>query len=35
MDKKYEDNYKKINEFHDDKNYIRLINELKRLGVLR
>ena len=35
MSKKYEDRYKKINEFHDNKNYVRLIDELKKLGVLQ
>lgn len=34
MEKKYEDNYKMINEFHDGKNADRLILELKKLGII-
>ena len=34
MDKKYEDRYKKINEFHDGKNYKRLIKELQKLDII-
>lgn len=34
MDKKYEDRYKKINEFHDGKNGDRLIEELKKLNII-
>lgn len=35
MDKKYEDRYRKINEFHDGKNGERLIKELIKLGILK
>jgi len=35
MDEKYEENYKKINEFHDGKNGDRLIEELIKLGILK
>ena len=35
MDKKYQNRYKKINEFSDGKNGDRLIKELLRLGVLK
>ena len=34
MDKKYENRYKKINEFHDGKNYKRLIEELQQLNII-
>ena len=34
MDKKYEDRYKKINEYHDNKNGDRLIKELLKLKEL-
>ena len=34
MDQKYENRYKKINEFHDGKNGDRLIKELKKLGII-
>ncbi len=35
MDEKYEENYRKINEFHDGKNGERLINELIKLKILK
>ena len=34
MDKKYEDRYKKINEYHDNKNGDRLVKELLKLKVI-
>ena len=34
MDRKYENRYKKINEYHDNKNYVRLIRELKKLDII-
>ena len=34
LDEKYEERYRKINEFHDGKNTERLINELIKLKVL-
>ena len=34
MDKKDENRYKKINEFHDGKNYKRLIEELQQLNII-
>ena len=35
MDVKYEENDRKINEFHDGKNGERLINELIKLKILK
>lgn len=35
MDEKYEENYRKINEFHDGKNGDRLIEELIKLEILK
>lgn len=34
MEKKYEERYKKINEFHDGKNGDRLVEELKKLNII-
>ena len=34
MDKKYEDRYKKINEFHDNNNAERLIEALKKDNII-